>query len=342
VGGPPNCKLVEMSNSFRAGARAYVTGLLVRLHNANCVRLAARVGVSHDLLSRVLKNERGRVFSHVSTLILKTLGKISGGSLIIDDTTITKHFAKVIEGCSWLWSSNDERVVFGYQVVVLLWSNGSFSIPLKWEFYKKETDDEKKKNQRTKLDIAIDLLAYAKNTLRLSPERVLFDSFYSAEKVLLRCEEYGWQYVTKIKSNRKLNGKQARKHHRNPYWEESGVLTGGLKARIIRHGKRYFLTNDFNATKQVIISFYDSRWVIEEMFRVLHSRLGLDECESRSKTAQSNHTALVMSAYVLLASEETRSESDTYYTAHDKCLADTDFAARLVEEGFSEPSLVGA
>jgi putative transposase len=328
-----------MSASFRAGARAYVTGLLVRLHNANCVRLAASVGVSHDFLSRVLKNERGRVFSHVSTLILKTLGKISGGSLIIDDTTITKHFAKVIEGCGWLWSSNDERVVFGYQVVVLMWSNGTISIPLTWEFYKKESD---KQSQRTKLDIAIDLLSYARNTLQLSPERVLFDSFYSAEKVLLCCEEYGWQYVTKIKSNRKLNGKQAKKQHRNPYWEESGTLTGGLKARIIRHGKRYFLTNDFTTPKRSIVSFYDSRWVIEEMFRVLHSRLGLDECESRSKTAQSNHAALVMSAYVLLASEETRSESDTYYTAHDKCLADTDFAARLVEEGFGEPSLVGA
>ena len=321
-----------MTSSFAAGARAYVTGILVRVHNANCVRLATSVGVSHDLLSRVLKKEHGRVFSHVSTLILKTLGKISDGSLIIDDTTITKRFAKVIEGCSWLWSSNDERVVFGYQVVVLLWSNGSFSIPLRWEFYKKEKDETQ---QRTKLDIAVDLLAYAKNTLHLSPERVLFDSFYASQQVLNRCEEYQWSYVTKIKSNRTLNGTQAKKHHRNPYWQESGTLSCGLHARVIRHGKRYFLTNDFVATKQIIISFYDSRWVIEEMFRVLHSRLGLDECESRSKTAQSNHTALVMSAYVLLASEETRSESDTYYTAHDRCLADTDYAVQLVEEGFT-------
>src|SRR3989338_4288200 len=111
-----------MTSSFTRGARSYVTGLLVRVHNANCVRLAASVGVSHDHLSRVLKTKDGRVSTHVSTLILRTLGKFSGGSLIIDDTTITKIFARVIEGCSWLWSSNDERVVFGYQVVVLLWS----------------------------------------------------------------------------------------------------------------------------------------------------------------------------------------------------------------------------
>ena len=145
-----------MTSSFCAGARSYVTGLLIRVHNANCVRLAASVGVSHDHLSRVLKTSDGRVFSHVSTLISRTLGKFSDGSLVIDDTTISKIFARVIEGCSWLWSSNDERVVFGYQVVVLLWSNGSFSIPLSWEFYKKIDD---KKNQRTKIDIAVDLLS---------------------------------------------------------------------------------------------------------------------------------------------------------------------------------------
>ena len=328
-----------MTSSFAAGARAYVTGLLVRLHNANCVRLAESIGVSHDLLSRVLKRNKEHVFTFVSAFILKTLGKISGGFLIIDDTTVTKHFAKVIEGCSWLWSSNDQRIVFGYQIVVLLWSNGHLSIPLRWEFYKKEYEHV---HQRTKLDIAVDLLAYARNVLHLRPEKILFDSFYSAEKVLLRCEEYGWQYVTKIKSNRLLNGRQAKKHHRNPYWQETGVLSCRVHARVVRHGKRYFLTNDFASEKTSIISLYDSRWIIEEMFRVLHSRLGLDECESRSKTAQSNHAAFVMSAYVLLASEETRSESATYYTAHDKCLADTDYAVRMVEEGFRYTHLVGA
>jgi Transposase DDE domain len=323
-----------MTSSFIAGARSYVTGLLIRVHNANCVRLAASVGVSHDHLSRVLKTSDGRVFSHVSTLISRTLGKFSEGSLVIDDTTISKIFARVIEGC--FWSSNDERVIFGYQVVVLLWSNGTISIPLCWEFYRKI---ESKKEQRTKIDIAVDLLAYARNILHLSPELVLFDSFYSAENVLKRCEEYSWKYVTKIKSNRTLDGTQAKKHHRHPYWERTGMLSCRLKARVIRHGRRYFLTNDFESTKKEIIARYDSRWVIEEMFRVLHSRLGLDECESRSQTAQTNHLAFAMAAYVLLASEETRSETDTYYTVHDKCLLDSDYAAAMVEEGFI-PSLI--
>src|SRR3990167_3413985 len=159
-----------MDKILISGVRSYLIGLLSVVHNANCVRLALRVKTSHDRLSRVLKTSGGRVLALVSSLILKTLENFSKGVLIIDDTTITKQFAKVIEGCGWLWSSNDERVVFGYQVVVLLWSNGTLSIPLRWEFYKKI---ENKREQRTKIDIAVDLLAYAKNVLNLSPENVL-------------------------------------------------------------------------------------------------------------------------------------------------------------------------
>lgn len=328
-----------MKTNHIQGARAYVAGLLRVVHNANCVRLGNVLGVSHDYLSRVLKTSGGCVFALVSTVVLKTLEKFRDGVLIIDDTTINKSFAKVIEGCSWLWSSNDERVVFGYQVVVLIWSNGTLSLPLRWEFYKKEAVRDE---QRTKIDIAVDLLVYAKETLQLSPQKILFDSFYAAERILRQCEEYDWKYVTKIKSNRTLDGKQAKRWQRNPYWEKTGMLSCKLKARVVRHGKRYFLTNDFDAPKKQIVAFYDARWSIEEVFRVLHSRLSLDECESRSRTAQENHTALVMGAYVVLAREKTRSEDRSCYRIHDDCLADTVYAAQLVENAFVAGDLRGA
>ena len=317
-----------MDKILISGVRSYLIGLLSVVHNANCVRLALRVKTSHDRLSRVLKTSGGRVLALVSSLILKTLENFSKGVLIIDDTTITKQFAKVIEGCGWLWSSNDERVVFGYQVVVLLWSTPCFRIPLRWVFYKKSGD---KKKQITKIDIALDLLEYAKNTLKINPEKVLFDSFYSAEKILRCLEECGWSYVTKIKSNRVLNQSQVKKLHRHPYWEETGKLSCGLSARVIRHGKRYFLTNDFLTPKKEVIVYYDDRWAIEEMFRVLHSRLKIDTCESRSFTAQSHHAAFVMVAFALLGSEKTRAELSTYYTIHDLCLSDPDYASQVVD-----------
>lgn len=328
-----------MSNIFtKEAAASYLVGLLRVAHNANCVRLAASVNISHDHLSRVLKSAVSQSLLQVTKALFKTLEKISVGYLVIDDTIINKEYAKIIERCHWLWSTNGSRYIFGYNIVALMWSNGIITIPLKWVFYKKEAE---KKAQVTKIELALELMAYAKKDLRVATVEIMFDSFYSAQSILKRCEKYGWHYYTKVKSNRMLNGKQARKLHRNPYWEETGTLSCELKARVIRHCRRYFLTNNFEKLKKEIIASYDSRWKIEEVFRALHDRLGLDECASRSFVAQSNHTIFAMTAYTILASQKTGSER-TVYQHHDRCVADTDYATLLVNSFVNQGDLVGA
>src|SRR3989338_3779017 len=327
-----------MSTSFKKGTASYLVGLLRVAHNANCVRLAASTNTSHDHLSRVLKSAVSKSLFQVTKTLFKTLEKISVGYLIVDDTTINKEYARVIEFCHWLWSTNGSRYIFGYNIVVLMWSNGVITVPLKWAFYKKESD---KKNQVTKIELALLLLEYAKKDLCVATTEIMFDSFYSAQSCLKRCEEYEWRYYTKVKSNRLLNGKPSKKHHRNPYWEEVGMLSCNLKARVIRHGKRYFLTNDFTKSKTEVIASYDARWKIEEVFRMLHDQLGLDECASHSFLAQSTHTAFAMTAYTILASQKTGSER-TVYQQRDRCMVDADYAILLVNSFVNQEDLVGA
>jgi hypothetical protein len=271
-------------------------------------------------------------------MLVKTLEKISKGYLIIDDTTINKEYAKIIECCHWLWSTNGSRFIFGYNIVVLMWSSDTITIPLKWSFYKKES---LKKDQITKIDLALELMAYVKKDLCLATIEIMFDSFYSAESILKRCEEYEWHYYTKVRSNRTLDGKQVQKHFRNPYWEKTGTLSCKLKARVIRHGKRYFLTNNFELPKKEIIASYDSRWKIEEVFRMVHDRLGLDECASRSFVAQSTHTTFVMTAYTILASQKTGSELSVYQQ-HDRCIVNADYATLLVNDFVKQRDLGSA
>lgn len=327
-----------MNTFFIKAAASYLVGLLRVARNANCVRLATITHISHDRLSRVLKSAVSQSLLQVTKTLFKTLEKISVGYLIIDDTTINKEYARVIELCHWLWSTNGSRYIFGYNLVVLMWSNGIITVPLKWSFYKKESE---KKNQVTKIELALLLLEYAKKDLRVATSEIMFDSFYSAQSILKRCEEYGWRYYTKVKSNRTLNGKQAKKCHHNPYWEETGTLSCGLNARVIRHGKRYFLTNNFELSKTEVIAAYDSRWKIEEVFRMLHDRLGLDECASRSFAAQSTHAMFAMTSYTILASQKTGSES-TVYQHHDRCMLDADYATLLVNSFVNQEDLVGA
>jgi len=147
----------------------YLIGLLRVAHNANCVRLAVITHTSHDGLSRVLKRAVSPVLFQVTKTLFKTLEKISVGYLIIDDTTINKEYARIIERCYWLWSTNGSRYIFGYNIVVLMWSNGTVTIPLSWAFYKKETE---KKNQITKIAIALELMAYAKKRCVWPPQRL--------------------------------------------------------------------------------------------------------------------------------------------------------------------------
>lgn len=175
----------------------------------------------------------------------------------------------------------------------------------------------------------------------MATTEITFDAFYGAETILKRCEEYGWRYYTKVKSNRLLNGKQVRHRHRHPYWEEEGALSCGLHARVVRHGKRYFLTNNFLLAKKEVVGSYDARWKIEEVFRMLHAELGLDECASRSFAAQSTHTALAMTAYTILASQKTGSER-TVYQRHDRCMVDADYTVLLVNSFVKQGDLVGA
>jgi hypothetical protein len=306
----------------------YVVGLLCVAQNSNCSRLAHITNRSPDALSRILQSVARLSIQTILATIVRTLEKISEGYFIIDDTTVNKEYAKVIEKCYWLWSTNDDKFIFGYNVVVLVWSNGALTIPLAWLYYKKSKE---KKDQTTKIELAQMLMKYAKQELKLATKYISFDSFYGAAPILHQCQKYGWTFTTKAKSNRVLDGKQLKKTYRHPYWEKTGTLSCKLRVKVVRHGKRYFITNDTTATKKEVRARYDARWKIEEVFRMLHDQVGLDECASRSFHKQQNHTALVMLTYTILATAK-NSEPRTVYQLHDECMEDRTKAVSLVSE----------
>ena len=52
------------------------------------------------------------------------------GYLIIDDTVIPKPFATAIEGFAWVYSSQEQRAVYGLSLVPLIWTDGTVRSPL--------------------------------------------------------------------------------------------------------------------------------------------------------------------------------------------------------------------
>jgi hypothetical protein len=147
----------------------YLMALLYLTEVSTCLAIAqAFQRASHDQLTRLLI---GPWSGHtLLDLALPTLFQVLGGDLIVDDTVVEKPSATWLEEASWVWSSKRRQVVFGIPVVLLVWTNGQIRIPLAFRIWKK--------GGPSKFDLALELLSYARNRLKLKPRFMLFDAWY--------------------------------------------------------------------------------------------------------------------------------------------------------------------
>jgi hypothetical protein len=269
----------------------YLTALLYYRTSSNCVALAeALETVSHDRLTRMLQADwSGQTLLEGA---FRTLFVWEQGYLIIDDTVIAKPFAAAMEGLGWVFSSQERRPVYGFSLVLLVWTNGGLRIPLGMRLWRK--------GGPSKYELALELLSYARNRLRCRPEYVLFDAWYPSKALLKRIRDYGWYFVCRLKKNRRFNGQQVRAYRRYPYWAEIGWLSGGLKVLIVRHGKKYYATNRLRRPAAEVRRLYRVRSQIEEVIRVCKDQLGLSGCQARSERAQQHHILCCLVAFCVL------------------------------------------
>jgi len=203
----------------------YIKAVAIFTIEGTCSALAEMLGnVSHDRLTRVLTgNWSGQKLLETA---FRLLFAVVGGYLIIDDTVIPKPHSKAIEGMSWVYDSSKKKTVWGYSVVILIWTDGQIRIPITFRLWRK--------GGSSKFTLALELLSYARNRLKIKPSFVLFDSWYASKKLLKRIRDYGWYFVTQLKKNRLLNGQQVKKYKKHPYWTEIGSLTGSIKVVVGR------------------------------------------------------------------------------------------------------------
>ena len=275
---------------------AYFKGLMCVFENANCASLSALSGRSHDSLTRILNNEKLSWQTLLNNFSLRIFGKLRNGWLVIDDTVISKVFAKKIENLAWVYDSKIGRSIIGLNIVVLIWTNGKLTVPIGLRIYQPRSG-------KTKIDLAIELLKLAKR-LKIRPLYVIFDSWYAAGKLMKKVREYRWHFVTRLKPNRLFNGVPLKEILNQPYWMMEGGIADGFKVLIVRHGKKYYAASNLKLSKQELLAQYKSRWEIETVFRMLHSKLGIDQCEARKLIAQSAHFHLCLMAYAILKNEQ--------------------------------------
>jgi Transposase DDE domain len=272
----------------------YLTALLYDRTSASCVALAeALPTVSRDRLTSVW---RGDWSGHTRLeLAWRTLFVCARGDLIMDDTVIPQPSATAIEGLAWVYSSQERKPVSGFALVLLVWTAGTVRLPLGLRCWHKGGPSQ--------YVLALAWLSSARNRLRCRPDDVLFDAWSPPRSLLKRIRDHGWDFVCRPKRNRRFNGHAVRQHRRPPYRTETGWLSGGLKVRVVRYGKRYYATNRLSLAAVEVRRLYRVRAQIEELIRVCKDHLGLARCQARSAGAQQHHIACCLSAFCVLERE---------------------------------------
>ena len=250
--------------------------------------------LSHDRLTDLLDAKRdGQKL--LNSFCSHCMSKV-GGWLILDDTVIHKPYSKLLQSFGWIYDHSQHKAVYGMGLVLLIWTDGRIRLPIAYKLYKK--------GGKSRTDLALELLSYARNRLKLKRvQGVLFDSWYSSKAILKRIRDYGWHFYTQVKSNRCFNGKQLKHYQRGSCWHETGSLTGGLKVLLIRRHKKFYITSNLNLEWRESYEIYRfKRQIIEEVFKIIKGQLCLCFPSDKKEHHWDYHIALVLSAFVVLES----------------------------------------
>jgi putative transposase len=266
----------------------YVHALITSPFNHTCLGLTEiKACVSHDALNRIVNGDLE--FTTVwSSLVSRRIPQ--GGSLVLDDTILTKYS----KGLSCVFKLKDTKTgafTLAVNVVLLCWTDGTITTPIAFRLYEGK--------HVGKISLAIELLEFAAS-LGFTPTHILFDSWYASQGVFDAVHALGAHFVTRLKKNRVLNGKQLRRYRLTPNWSSLGRLRGGTAVAVYRRGSKFYATGDLDLEWPAVKALYHARAVIEEVFRVLKQTCGWEGCQLRSVHGYRQHLAAGVLSWLFL------------------------------------------
>jgi len=312
--------LKPVSSKIKSAFLSYVLGLILTKNKKTCSSMAKVLGVTHDFLYRFLSKTYLLLplLPHLMISLVNHFDKEKLGWLIIDDTTISKPFARFLEGVSQIYNTALGRTDRGLSIVVIAWSNGKITIPLKfgWAFHKDVAGD----NYKTKSMIAKELLLFFLKRIKF--QYLLIDGHYTTKELLRFMLCWNIKFVGKFACNRKIessNGmvEQVRNHPllkllRNFRSRKIKATYDEMKFYMSSHKRKnrngeykyIYLISSMDLSAKEYLSLYGKRWEIETMFRTMKQSLGLAQCCSRKIERQESHIYAVFLSFSFLQNEK--------------------------------------
>ena len=224
------------------------------------------------------------------------------GVLVLDDTVLDNPYARKMDLVHHMWSGKHHRVVRGIDLLTLLWTDGDRHVPCDYRIYDKPND------QKTKNDHFGDLLRVARDR-GFAPECVLFDGWYSSLDNLKQLRALGWPWLTRLKSNRRVNpdrtGWQAVSACRIAatgtvvYLEGYGLIR--VFGIVAKDGTtEHWATSNLAMGEGERLRLADASWRIEEYHRGLKQVTNVERCQCRNGVALRGHIGLAVRAFVVV------------------------------------------
>jgi len=318
-------KIVDLaSQKVQYNFAHYAAGLIASNKKKSCVEIARTFSISHDKVNRILKADDATIAFIKDELIdlARTHSSLKSGNLILDDTLISKIYAKLIEGIDYNFNSATGKSEMSLCAVVLAWSNANVTIPLNFEFcFSKDIAGER---YQTKIVIAksliLDLIG------KIDFDCIVMDGLYASEDMMLSLIDGNLKFSMRMPNNRiidlgngtkvKLREVKALKLNRNERSKSVKLFWRGIplyitaELRIDKNGERsvVYIASNWEAPSKLYIATYKSRWPIEMVFRTSKQSLGLQECSARQLRKQRAHVFAVFKAYTFLQIEIYRRE----------------------------------
>lgn len=315
----------------KCSKESYCQFLIATQNNFTATNFASLTdNLSHDSISRFLS--RTKLTPKILWEYSQTFVSLESGYLICDDSVLDHPYGEQIGLAKWQYSGTHHDVVFGIGLTTLLWTGGKDMdehIPVDFRIYAKQEDGN------TKNDHFRQMLTTAK-TRGFKPNKVLMDGFYASLGNLKLINQYGWIFVTRLKSNRLVStapGKQNRHPLKEIEIPQEGLILhlkgfGMVKVFLIdfqNGNKEYIGTNDLTLSLEDARLAGAQRWKIEEYHRGLKQTVGIEMCQSRNKRAQRTH--IFCSILSFLALEKKRMEDNiSWYEAKRKIISDALFS----------------
>lgn len=257
---------------------------------------------AHDAFTRLLHRlepDAQTVWQEASSQV-----SLSEGILVIDDSTLDKPYAKQMDLVSRHWSGKHHRVVSGINLITLLWTEGDRHIPVDYRLF------DKKQDHLTKNDHFQHMLKQAQER-GFQPSCVVFDSWYSSLDNLKLIRSFNWIWLTRLKSNRKVNpdrtGLRAVSEVEigeggRVVWLEGYGLIRVFRIAATNGDIELWATNEVKMNDLERVKWAGFAWTIENYHRGLKQFCLIERAQVRSRRAWFNHVGCCLRAFLRLES----------------------------------------